>query len=286
MAHRAMLLSLLMLPVALMTGATENAAKVRDGYTPIDSFKPHDLSWVQRSLKKSPDFKSEKVRYTVWVLGEAKDAVMVMAWDESGGTGTGYDTLYIDRNFNGDLTEADEKIHKPTPQKSGKRAPMVGFDVNGIKDASGRTYRLVMQMQNGKYHWKSGFFTTIPGLGRSGSYKVGLLPGNLQIKYAHTLAEAPIYRLGGGEALLLPTKTTRNGRKRTTTYLKPGDDYGTLVAGRKAGVNLVVSHYGPDLSSQLRFYHGKAGGQPPRVKLRILKDGQFKEDIPFTGGCG
>ena len=67
-----------------------------------------DYSWVPRTIAKAPQFKSDNVRYNIWVLGDGKKSVMTMAWDESGGTGTGYDTLYVDRNFNLDLTRGPE----------------------------------------------------------------------------------------------------------------------------------------------------------------------------------
>ena len=77
--------------------------------------KPEALptfEWIGRKLAKEPAYKSEKVRYTLWALGEGKKSVMTMVWDESGGTGKGYDTFYFDTNFNGDLTEAAKFVSK------------------------------------------------------------------------------------------------------------------------------------------------------------------------------
>jgi len=287
-------LGLALLALGTFAGLAHGSEKgkpveTKSGYRQVDTFSAGDFGWVKRSLKKAPAFKSEKARYTIWVLGEGRDAAMVMVWDESAGTGSGYDTLYIDRNFNGDLTEEGEMMRKPVPAQTGKRAPMVAFDVKGIKDTSGKSYRLLMQMQNGKYHWKSGFYTSWPNPAnakRPHTYKVGLLPGNLQIKYANTLAEAPIYRLGGGAAMVLPTKRIVEKRKKRYVTLKPGEHYGTFEAGRQASVSLVISQYGADLNTQLRFYHSKVGGRLPSIMLRVFKDVQFKEDIAFTGGCG
>ena len=86
-----------------MTGAARAAGALPQ----VESydFGAKRMEWVARELKKEPAYKSEKVRYSIWVLGDGRKSVMTMAWDESGGTGTGYDTLYVDRNFNGDLTE-------------------------------------------------------------------------------------------------------------------------------------------------------------------------------------
>ena len=88
-----------------------DARQFVNGFKQVDAFEGlADFSWVPRKLAKAPNFKSEKVRYTIWVLGDGHKSAMVMAWDESGGTGTGYDTLYADRNFNGDLTEPDKRL--------------------------------------------------------------------------------------------------------------------------------------------------------------------------------
>ncbi len=65
-----------------------------------------DLSTIERKLVKEPAYRS-KPRYCLLVLGlEAKTRV----WLVQDG-----DTLYVDRNGNGDLTEADEKV---TAEKS------------------------------------------------------------------------------------------------------------------------------------------------------------------------
>src|SRR5260370_27637620 len=60
-----------------------------------------DLSKVDRTIAKEPAYKS-KPRYCLLVFGpEAKTKV----WLVQDG-----DTLYVDRNGNGDLTEPDKKV--------------------------------------------------------------------------------------------------------------------------------------------------------------------------------
>ncbi len=288
MYRRILTAGLLALPLLALAGEKEKAAETGT-YKQLDAYTPDDLSWVKRTLKKTPAYKSDKVRYTVWVLGQDRTATMVMAWDESKGPGTGYDTVYLDKNFNGDLTEEGEMLHHPIPPKTGKKAPQVAFDVSGIKDSSGKSYRMYMLMENGRYHWKSGFYTSWPNPAnakRPHSYKVGLLPGNLQIRFSNTLENAPVYRLGGGDAMVLPCTSTGRGKNRKSHTYKPGEHYGTFEAGRQASVNLTVAMCGADLNTQLRFYHSRVGGQLPRIVLRVLQDGTCKEEIPFTGGCG
>jgi hypothetical protein len=58
-----------------------------------------------RELAKQPAYKSEKPLYVVLPTGGHPEGGIVAALDESGGTGTGYDTLHLDANNNGDLTD-------------------------------------------------------------------------------------------------------------------------------------------------------------------------------------
>lgn len=52
---------------------------------------------------KEPQYKSEKPQYAKILLVNSKE--LVLLFDESQGTGTGYDTMYADVNLNNDLTD-------------------------------------------------------------------------------------------------------------------------------------------------------------------------------------
>lgn len=61
-------------------------------------------------INAHPEPKSEKpLYYTVRFDGEGNDGLLAMMIDESGGTGSGYDTAYVDRSRNLDLTD-DEPL--------------------------------------------------------------------------------------------------------------------------------------------------------------------------------
>src|SRR6476469_7441592 len=71
-----------------------------------------DLSKIDHRIAKEPAYRSKTPRYCLLVFGpEAKTRV----WLVQDG-----DTLYVDRNGNGDLTEAKERIGGP---KKGEFAP-------------------------------------------------------------------------------------------------------------------------------------------------------------------
>ena len=52
-----------------------------------------------------PAYSSKKPLYAFVVVNEAGTKVLKLAFDESQGTGKGYDTIYADLNFNSDLTD-------------------------------------------------------------------------------------------------------------------------------------------------------------------------------------
>jgi hypothetical protein len=248
----------------LTAGASAaEAAPARAGFAQIASFALDDFSWVRRELVKTPAFRSAKVRYTIWALGEGRRSSMVMAWDESGGTGTGYDTFYFDTNLNGDLTEAGKCF--TAGLKDGQ-----GFEVKNIKEADGpRTYSIKYVREKDNFDWQSGFHMSGPGTG----YDVGLLPGNLKIRWSEDLKTAPVYRIGGPAIVLAADKL-------------PGQSLGKWSAGDIAQVPTAVSLFGNELSCQLRFYHSKPPGGEPQILLRVAKDGQVLEEIAFAGGGG
>jgi hypothetical protein len=66
-------------------------------------------------LAKEPEYKSDKPVYLTLELGNAKDRFVTGVLDESGGTGTGYETLILDANHNHDLT--DDTPMKASPGK-------------------------------------------------------------------------------------------------------------------------------------------------------------------------
>lgn len=71
-----------------------------------------------RKLSKEPEYKSKDVLYLNLELGSGDESVIVAALDESKGTGTGYDTVLLDANGNGDLTD-DPKVGVRAPAAAG-----------------------------------------------------------------------------------------------------------------------------------------------------------------------
>jgi hypothetical protein len=89
-----------------------------------------DLAAIDRTIKKEPKYAGQP-RYCLLVIGpEAKDRV----WLVQDG-----DTLYVDRNGNGDLTEAGEKV---TAKKgaAGQGEEVFSFEAGELK-VGGKTHK-------------------------------------------------------------------------------------------------------------------------------------------------
>ena len=73
----------------------------------------YPLDSPRKKLAFEPKYRSAKPVYYAAVLGDAPDNVYTFVIDESGGTGKGYDTLYVDLNNDNRLDGPDEKVPFP-----------------------------------------------------------------------------------------------------------------------------------------------------------------------------
>jgi len=227
-----------------------------------------DFSWVSREIKKAPAFVSQKVRYCIWVLGTGKQSVMVMAWDESEGTGKGYDTLYADRNFNGDLTDEGEKHYWKNLAPGEKRLPEY-YHLENSKVAGGNAvFNFKFESHCGENNLGWSAHLTVEG---PGGHSVNL---HNVILWSHELKTAPLYTLGRGAP---------------TPYLNekaPGESLGAWTAGAGVSTWYRISALGDKLAHQINFPYGGFPGGAPTTTLRLLDDkGVTVEEMPLTGGC-
>ena len=265
MARTGHLLALALL--AVTAAGAEPAAKIPQSSA---KYELEDFSWVKRQLVKTPKFAGGKVRWCIWILGEGNKSVMTLAWDASGGTGAGYDTIYADKNFNGDLTEDGEKYFWANGQKIGEK-----YLIAGIKEAGGeKLFYLNFESYSGDSDviaYASSFGAKWDG----GGFETNCLPGNKVIAWSEDLKTAPVYRLGGRALPLL------NGKQ-------PGEHLGTMTAGVKCEFWMSVIVPGDSWEHVTLFHHSRVPvyGGPAQTFLRVQDpDGAVREDIPFTSGC-
>ena len=75
-----------------------------------------------KKLVAEPAYYSKRPMYGVLQLGENKSQKIIMVADESRGTRSGYDTLYVDANGNLDLTDDAKLTAKPNANQEDKKA--------------------------------------------------------------------------------------------------------------------------------------------------------------------
>lgn len=93
--------------------------------TPLSA---QDLTKVDRTILKEPVYQSKQPKYCLLVFGpEAKHRV----WLVQDG-----DLLYVDRNGNGDLTEAGEKVAAAKGEGTNPKEGMYAFEAGDIRDGN------------------------------------------------------------------------------------------------------------------------------------------------------
>ncbi len=112
-----------------------------------DGGAPFRLGWREeplsfspaKALKSEPAYKSDHVLYMTLRLGSGDAGIIAGVLDESQGSGKGYDTLYLDANNNGDLT--DDPVIKPQIARAGSAISLTTDALDVIVKYAGGTQR-------------------------------------------------------------------------------------------------------------------------------------------------
>ena len=177
-----------------------------------------DALKIDRKIAKEPGYTTKSPRYGLIVFGpEAKDRVWVV---QDG------DTLYVDRNGNGDLTEAGEKLAAEKPKHG--RVPEereFAFEIGDLT-LGGRTHKGVGAYVGRLARYESPSIANRPdvkaalakdpkasvvvvradveasglkggGIGRRLSFTAGFLDLNGILQFAAKPADAPVVHFGG-----------------------------------------------------------------------------------------
>jgi len=258
-----------------------------NGYRQIDHYTPLDYSVVPRNLVKAPMLVSTNARYALMTLGlDLKNAV-ILIWDESQGTGKGYDTLYADVNLNGDLSEPAEKFFWANDAKG----PKEKYVIPPIVLPSGD--RFVINVETwGKpdtiswasgYEWQNAKGQRIMGLGHIPLVVVPEKgPHASEIQWGKNIQEAPVHVLGA-ELIAMPYPGEGSGIEppKNPGRILPGMPVGRTRAGTAIGVSWQLASLGSSHpSTEMRV-----GANAGQVYLRVIKEGKAIREIPLTGGC-
>jgi len=173
-----------------------------------------DLSKIERTIRKEPPYQSKTQRYCLLVFGAEAEMRVWLVFD-------GNDTLFMDRNGDGDLTAPNEKV---------KFAPPESVKVPGRDDWSMRP----ANFDAGSITAKGGVLpNTRLRVSDGGGTMLYLLQGDKTIQiagkkeiltFAARPERAPILHFNGPLQIRLSPATT----------LRPGDDSSQL------GINLIT----------------------------------------------
>jgi len=289
--HWYRLVAVALLGLAAPARCLAESPAVVDGYTQISSYTLPDYGWVPRTPLKEPAYASAQPRYALMVLGGGRKTVVTLVWDESAGTGSGYDTMYVDANLNRDLTDPAEKFFYANAPK---RHPSEQYLVKGIREADGEGVFDLGMETNGE---QQDVISYAAGYGWKDVLGLHHLPGNSSIQWGKSLQDAPVHCLGtelvpvpsppAGVAppvapvCTLPQGTAVEAPSKDAPIL-PGSSLGTVTAGSILHIGWRLASFGSKPpATELRCSAG--GGQS---YLRVLKpDGGIVRDIPMAGGC-
>jgi hypothetical protein len=125
----------------------------------VDGGAPFRAGWCDvpltnvcpRKLAAEPRYKNDRVLYISLRLGNGADQMITGVLAESGAPGSGYDTLYLDANNNGDLT--DDPVIRPGISRAGA---VTSLDVKPVevtvkyKDGHSRSVRVKLEIRGNK----------------------------------------------------------------------------------------------------------------------------------------
>lgn len=214
-----------------------------------------DLKKVDRFIKKEPTYQSKSPKYCLLVFGpEAKTRV----WLVLDG-----DTLYIDRNGNGDLTEQGERVKGKIRESESKK--IADFVAGDVLDVDGKTKHtdisvMLLALKNSKvgHTFVSG---TVAG---RHSFQVAMDLSQDQ-QFADRPQDAPIIHFGGPLQMELLSEQTE---------LVRGEDLIAMVGvqglGKGTFAGLIHKTVPAEVHpvAEFEFLNRKPGGLI--VKLKVL----------------
>jgi hypothetical protein len=213
-----------------------------------------DLAKIERSIAKEPQYQKAP-HYCLAVFGPEAAHRMWIVKDG--------DTFYVDRNGNGDLTEADERIEKPKPQQ-GEVQGIGNYSVGDLsfpqeKDKYKGFQMLVFGKDNDVYLMMEGKYQ---------QFTAG------QLRLTDKPADAPIVRFDGPltfghmDALAGMNTVFRPGEKEQDLRIWIGSQGGSPKLFTSISNNTVPATAHP--VAEIAFPHKTEGGTPIVQKV-VLK---------------
>lgn len=227
-----------------------------------------DLDQIERALRKEPAYQSKTPKYALLVFGPAARTRIWLVLD-----GT---TLYVDRNGNGDLTEAGEKVAGKKSNRWGdedctfaigelregeRRHTNAALIVTEVKSSSGRGpttryFRIRMDVDLPGYRGTGEGGRVLQSAGDSDCDGV--------LQFSDRPHDAPVLHFGGPWTIALGDRPTFRVNREMELYLAlgtPGRGKGTFVSTAYEGV---IPH-GVHPSAEIVFPAHHSGDPPVKV---------------------
>jgi hypothetical protein len=224
-----------------------------------------DLTKVERTLVKEPVYKTTSPKYCLLVFGPEADYRVWLVLDG--------DTLYVDRNGNGDLTEAGEST---TPEATD--TDPAGFKPITILRPGGKGEEKLQFALYGWFDWRQGKET--PNVSPSVSvWWEGRWFGSWGDETGPAVwgarpQDAPVLHVGGPLQMGFETRAEYALARKADDQFELSVGVGTKGLGRGAFVHLCyVNGAIPDgvyPTAVLEFPNKSPGGPPVRVRA-VLK---------------
>jgi hypothetical protein len=225
-----------------------------------------DLAALPRTIAKEPTYTGKPV-YCLLALGaEAKTRVWVV---RDG------DTVYVDRNGNGDLTEADEKVAgtSETDEADGMKNTVTDFPLGDLPKVGDKTPYSGLSLR--RYL----FVPASPKIPTTDMSVVSVTLNEVSTQsgaptFAPKAADAPVLHLDGPLTIRIPP----NEKDEPCVFLKGGEgeqeitaQIGTAGLGARTWAALGYELVGDDVHPQAEITYppAKAGGTPIVVKFAL-----------------
>jgi hypothetical protein len=221
-----------------------------------------DLARLDRSIRKEPAY-TARPKYCLLVLGEKAETRVWLVLDGQ--------TLYVDKNGNGDLTEPGERLKVKTPNQD-----PAAFEEAEIKAADGSRHKLRFHLfgwfalKEGKEDPKRPVEPSLDVEWKGGRRFGAWGDERAPLTFGAQPKDAPVVHVGGPLVMGFEVRHPLT-RKRDGSYeLNAG--VGTRGLGKGSFAHLVYNVVPKDVHPRavLEFPNKKPGGPPVRVEM-VLK---------------
>lgn len=232
-----------------------------------------DLSKIERTIAKAPKISTDNPRYCLLAFGPAAKARVWLVVDGR--------KLYLDRNADGDLTQAGETLEairdpdtKQEPDEQGYREFRGEVQIPGDLDAAGKqvSHHVEVWMLN-----EAGSYLTV---------KIGDREHVSYPQFASKPADAPLLHVGGPLEILLADSRLARGKKSTDLRVQVA----TPGMGKDTAAALSNEKLDPAIRPELEVeFPAPPGGIPLKMKLALTErccGSLFHGHVPVPEGAG